>query len=91
MIRMDDFNFQKVFSIRFPGKQVYIECTFKTLKEKMEEIKKDKDHYFYEILKKYPNPEIREEGYRGSNREIKVARIYFKDCYKILNIKFLPI
>ena len=88
---MDDFNFQKVFSIHFPEKQVYIECTFKTLEEKMEEIKKDKDHYLYEILKKYPNPEIREEGYRGSARAIKVAKRYFKDCYRILNIKFLPI
>ena len=57
----------------------------------MEEIKKDKDHYLYEILKKYPNPEIREEGYRGSARAIKVAKRYFKDCYRILNIKFLPI
>ena len=46
---MDDFNFQKVFSIHFPEKRVYIECTFKTLEEKMEEIKRNKDHYLYEI------------------------------------------
>ena len=88
---MDDFNFQKVFSIHFPEKRVYIECTFKTLEEKMEEIKKNKDHYLYDILKKYPNPEIRAEGYRGSGNVIKVAKRYYKDCYKILNIKFLPI
>ena len=46
---MDDFNFQKVFLIHFPEKRVYIECTFKTLEEKMEEIKRNKDHYLYEI------------------------------------------
>ena len=85
---MDDFNFQKLFSIHFPEKQVYIECTFKTLEEKMEEIKKDKDHYLYEILKKYPNPEIREEGYRHSVSVKELVRRYFKDCYTILNIKF---
>ena len=57
----------------------------------MEEIKKDKDHYLYEILKKYPNPEIREEGYRHSVSVKELVRRYFKDCYTILNIKFLPI
>ena len=31
-------NFKKVFSIHFPEKQVYIESTFKTLNDKMEEI-----------------------------------------------------
>ena len=50
IIKMVDFKFQKVFSIHFPEKQVYIEYTFKTLEEKLEEIKKDVDHYLYEIL-----------------------------------------
>ena len=49
---MVDFKFQKVFTIHFPEKRVYIEYTFKTLEEKMEEIKKDKDHQLYGILKK---------------------------------------
>ena len=57
---MDDI--KKVFSIHFPGKQVYVSSTFKKLEEKLEDIKKDKDHELYEILKKYPNPEIRAEG-----------------------------
>ena len=82
---MGDFNFQKVFSIHFPEKQVYIECTFKTIEEKMEEIKKNKDHYLYEILKKYPNPEIRAEGYRGSDNLKKAFKRYYKDWYTILN------
>ena len=33
---MSDFKFQKVFSIHFPGRKVYGECTFKKLHEKME-------------------------------------------------------
>ena len=85
---MVDFKFQKVFSIHFPEKQVYIEYTFKTLEEKMEEIKKDVDHYLYEILKKYPNPEIRDEGYRGLYNLEKVYSRYLKDCYKMLNKNF---
>ena len=42
---MDDI--KKVFSIHFPGKQVYVNSTFKTLEEKIEEIKNDKDHIYY--------------------------------------------
>ena len=42
---MDDI--KKVFSIHFPGKQVYVNSTFKKLEEKMEDIKKDKDHRLY--------------------------------------------
>ena len=49
---MGNFDFIKVFSIHFPEKQVYIECTFKTIEEKLEEIKQDKDHELYFIFKK---------------------------------------
>ena len=37
-------------------------------------------------IKKYPNPEIREEGI--SKKE--VVEKYSKDCYKILNVNLLP-
>ena len=54
----------------------------------MEEIKNDADHYLYEILKKYPNPEIGDEGYRGLYNLEKVYSRYLKDCYKMLNKNF---
>ena len=79
-------DFKKVFSIHFPEKQVYIESTFKTLNEKMEEIKKNKDHYLYGFLKKYPNPVIEEEGYGDKNN---VYKRYIKNGYIILNKFFL--
>ena len=85
---MDDI--KKVFSIHFPGKQVYVNSTFKTLEEKIEEIKNDKDHKLYNMLEEYPNPEIREEGYINSVSEKEVVRRYYKDWYKILNDNLLP-
>ena len=85
IIRMSDFKFQKVFSIHFPGRKVYVECTFKKLHEKMEEIKKDKDHRLFYILKKYTNPEIRFEGYRYLSSQKEVVLRYYKDWYEILN------
>ena len=79
-------NFQQIFTIHFPGRKVYIEHTFKTLEEKMKEIKKNKDHRLFTMLKEYPNPEIRLECYRDPNYNEKlVALKYKKDYYKILN------
>ena len=81
-----DNNFQQIFTIHFPGGRVYIEHTFKTLEEKMKEIKKDKDHRLFNILKEYPNPEIRFECYRDqSYNEKLVASSYKENYYKILN------
>ena len=77
---------QKIFTIHFPGKKVYIENTSKSLYDKMEDIKNDKDHKLYLLLKDYPNPEIREEG--SSKKE--VANKYIKDSYKILNVNLFP-
>ena len=85
---MDDI--KKVFSIHFPGKQVYVNSTFKTLEEKIEEIKNDKDHKLYTMLEEYPNPEIREEGYINSVSEKEVVRRYYKDWYTILNVNLSP-
>ena len=76
---MDDI---KVYSIHFPEKQVYVGSTVYSFDEKIKLIKNDKDHSLYEILQKYPNPEIREEGF--SKKE--VVEKYSKDCYKILNV-----
>ena len=78
---------QKIFTIHFPGKKVYIENTCKSLYEKMEYIKNDKDHKLYSLLKEYPNPEIRVEG---SCNKKSVALKYRKDNYKILNVNVLP-
>ena len=47
---------QKIFSIHFPERKVYIENTYKSLHDKMEYIKNDKDHTLYPIFKDYPNP-----------------------------------
>ena len=81
-----DNNFQQIFTIHFPEKQVYIEHTFKTLQEKMKEIKGNKDHRLYNMLKDNPNPEIRFECYRDqSYNEKLVASNYKKNYYKILN------
>ena len=81
-----DNNFQKVFTIHFPERKVYIEHTFKTLYEKMEDIKKDKDHKLYTMLKEYPNPEIRFECYRDKSCNEKLVYLnYRKNYYKILN------
>ena len=77
---------KKVFSIHFPEKQVYVESTIYSFDEKMKQIKDNKDHSLYEILQKYPNPEIREEG--SSKKE--VANKYIKDSYKILNVNLFP-
>ena len=40
---------QKIFTIHFPGKKVYIENTCKSLYDKMEDIKNDNDHNLYSI------------------------------------------
>ena len=84
-------NIKKVFSIHFPGKQVYVNSTFKkTLEEKVEQIKNDKDHILYKMLKEYPNPEIREEGYINAVSAKEVVDRYYKDWYKILNVNVFP-
>ena len=51
----------------------------------MEEIKKDKDHRLFYILKRYTNPEIRFEGYRYLSSQKEVVLRYYKDWYEILN------
>ena len=40
-------NLQKIFTIHFPRRKVYIENTFDTLEGKIEKIKNDKDHKLY--------------------------------------------
>ena len=50
---------QKIFTIHFPDKKVYIENTSRSFHDKMEYIKNDKDHLLYLLLKEYLNPEIR--------------------------------
>ena len=82
---MNDYP-QKIFSIHFPDKKVYIENTCKSLNDKMEYIKNDKDHILYPILKVYPNPEIRFECFQDGScnkKEVDVTNI--KDYFKILN------
>ena len=84
---------QKIFSIHFPEKRVYIENTCKSLHDKMEYIKNDKDHLLYPLLKDYPDPEVRFECFQdGSCYENKkeVANKYIKDSYKILNVGLFP-
>ena len=82
---------QKIFTIHFPEKKVYIENTCKSLYDKMEYIKNDKDHYLYPLLKEYPNPEIRFECFKdGSCNKKTVALEYIKDSYKILNVNLFP-
>ena len=77
-------NPQKIFTIHFPDKKVYIENTSKSFHDKMEYIKNDKDHLLYSLLKEYPNPEIRFECFQ------EIAKEYSKDFYKILNLNLLP-
>ena len=87
---MDNY-FQKIFTIHFPEKKVYIENTYKSLYDKMEDIKNDKDHKLYSLLKEYPNPEIRVECYRDQLCNKKSVALKFrKDNYKILNVNVLP-
>ena len=87
---MDNY-FQKIFTIHFPGKKVYIENTCKSIYDKMEDIKNDKDHNLYLLLKEYPNPEIRVECYKdGICNKKSVALKYRKDNYKILNVNVFP-
>ena len=82
---------RKIFSIHFPGKRVYIESTCKSLFDKMEDIKNDKDHNLYNLLKEYPNPKIRVDCYLEKNCSKKsIASKYIKDNYKILNVNVLP-
>ena len=89
---MNDYP-QKIFTIHFPEKKVYIENTCKSLHDKMEYIKNDKDHLLYPLLKDYPNPEIRFECFQDEScykNKQEVAAEYIKDSYKILNINLLP-
>ena len=85
---------QKVFTIHFPDKKVYVENTCKSFSDKMEYIKNDKDHLLYELLKKYPNPEIRFGVFTNMGNCFKdkkeVAKEYSKDNYEILNFNLLP-
>ena len=77
---------QKIFSIHFPEKRVYIENTCKSLHDKMEYIKNDKDHLLYPLLKDYPDPEVRFECFQnGSCNKKEVDASYIKDYFKILN------
>ena len=73
---------KKVFSIHFPERKVCILSTYSEIEEKMEDIKKDKDHFLY----RYLNPIIKEEV----NDEKEVANKYIKDSYKILNVNLFP-
>ena len=89
---------QKIFTIHFPDKKVYIENTSKSLHDKMEYIKNDKDHLLYLLLKDYPNPEIRFECFQNCdcgkricncNKKLVIHK-YRKDNYKILNPFLFP-
>ena len=84
---------QKIFTIHFPNKKVYIENTCKQLDDKMEEIRDNKDHILYPLLKKYPDPEIKIECYKdkiSSKDKKEIANNYIKDSYKLLNVNVLP-
>ena len=58
---------KKILQFIFLEKKVYIENTSKSLYDKMEDIKNNKDHRLYSLFKEYPNPEIRVECYRDKN------------------------
>ena len=85
---------QKIFTINFPNKKVYVENTYKSYHVKMAEIKDNKDHSLYQLLKKYPNPEIRFGVYTNMGNCFKdkqeIAKEYSKDNYEILNFNLLP-
>ena len=86
-----DYSRQKTFTIHFPNKKVYIENTCKTVYDKMEQIKDNKDHQLYDLLQEFPNPEIRVEYYQSKYNSRKlVADKYLKDNYKILNVNLFP-
>ena len=88
---MDDSIIFQIFTIHFPEKKVYIENTCKSIYEKMEDIKNNKDHKLFNMLKEYPNPEVSVECYKYGNCNKKtVALKYIKDNYKILNVNVLP-
>lgn len=72
---------KKVYSILFPGTQVYVGETVYTLEERIEMFREDKDTILYEYLEEYPTPEIREEYLNPK----EVVSKYKKDYYKILN------
>ena len=80
-----DNKFQKIFTIHFPERRVYIEHTFDKLEERMERIKDNRDHKLYKMLREYPNPEIRFECYKDENckSEILVSLKYLN--FKLLN------
>ena len=76
---MNDYP-QKVFSIHFPEKQVYVVSTHFEINKKMEDIKNDKDN----ILYRYFNPLIIEE----ENTKEEVINNYNKESYKLLNFNY---
>ena len=81
---------KKVYSIHFPEKHVYVNSTCYALEEKLEIIKKDKDHKLFSILQSYPNPEIREEGDDSFDSVREVQRRYYKDWYTVIGRDWLP-
>ena len=83
---------QIIFSLIFPDKRVYIENTSKCLIDKVEDIRKDKDHDLYQLLQEYPNPKIVNESMKIKSQDIKklVASKYKEENYKILNPKVFP-
>ena len=79
-----------VYSLHFPQKQVYVSSTCYPLEEKLEIIKKDKDHELYLILQIYPNPEIREEGDNSSVSLKEVEKRYYEDWYTVIGRDWFP-
>ena len=81
-----DNNRQKIFSIHFPEKKVYIENTSGLLYDRMNTIRNDMDHLLYRMLKEYPFPEIKVESYWDDKYDKKlIASKYKKENYEILN------
>ena len=85
---------QKIFTIHFPNKKVYVENTCQNFTDKMKEIKDNRDHQLYILLKTYPNPEIRFGMFTTLGNcfkdKLEVAKEYSKDNYEVLNYNLLP-
>lgn len=87
---------QKIFTIHFPGKKVYVENTCQSFTDKMQEIKNDRDKLLEmgDLFNKYPNPEIRYGPVTNIQNtwkvKQKVAMEYQNDGYEILNFNLLP-
>ena len=67
----------KIFTIHFPGKVVYIENTYGTIEEKIEKIKNDKDHCLYY----YFNPKIIKEEDKDKKQ---VAVKYYRNWFNVI-------